>query len=120
VGRTAGGTAATRRGGGGGCLGRVGGGDEEPTTGRLVEADPVAMSFWTADPAAEAPLEPGGMGRRQGQAMEMLGRAGLRGGAVGGRRHGSEVAAGRGAAVEAGGGGEEGARGGRQCVLEEG
>jgi hypothetical protein len=49
-----------------GLRGRMGGSPDESMRGTSVEADPVAASSWAVDPAAEAPPEPGGTGRRRG------------------------------------------------------
>jgi hypothetical protein len=114
VGGTASGNGAARRGGGGGRLGRVGGEGEEPVARRSVEMDPVVLSSWAVDPTTEALPEPGGTGRRRGQATREVRKGGVEG--EGRLLGGGEVAADRWWWWKPAVGREVGARkGGRRC-----
>jgi hypothetical protein len=70
-------------------------GGKGSTARRSSLADPATESSWVVDSAAEALPKPGGVGRRRGQAVNGLGRAGKGARREAGGRHGGEVAAGR-------------------------
>jgi hypothetical protein len=71
-------------------VGSGGGVGEEPTVGSSVEANLVAASSWTADPAEEALPKPGREGSVAGASAGVVRKGGEGAVVEAGRRHGGE------------------------------